>query len=103
MKRLMLVILGLAFFSGCSKLSGDFQKSGRSAFIMLQQAEDGAPVLQTDLSRAFIEMKYAAKTDNDKRSGDSNFLSEPVHFSRRHPSQQTSPVRLQNSSRTDLH
>jgi len=68
MKRLMLVILGLAFFSGCSKLSGDFQKSGRSAFIMLQQAEDGAPVLQTDLSRAFIEMKYAAKSDNDKRA-----------------------------------
>jgi hypothetical protein len=68
MRRLLLVIVGLAFFSGCSKLSGDFQKSDRSAFLMIQQAEDGAPVLQTDLSRAFIEMKYAAKTDNDKRA-----------------------------------
>jgi hypothetical protein len=68
MKRLVLVMLGLAFFSGCSKLSGDFQKSGRSAFIMIQQAEDGDPVLKADLSRAFLEMKYAAKTANDKRA-----------------------------------
>ncbi|HET9183251.1 MAG TPA: hypothetical protein VFP59_14030 [Candidatus Angelobacter sp.] len=68
MKRLVPVILGLAFFLGCSKLSTDFQKSGRSAFIMIQQAEDGAPVLRADLSRAFIEMKYAAKTANDKRA-----------------------------------
>ena len=35
---------------------------------MIQQAEEGVAVQKADLSRAFLEMKYAAKTDNDNRA-----------------------------------
>lgn len=68
MKRLAPVLALLTLLCGCNRLSGDFEKSGRLAFVTLTQVQDGSPVLSTELSRVFAETEAAAKTDADRQA-----------------------------------
>jgi hypothetical protein len=69
--KLALSVLLLAIF-GCQKsapadtLSPEFKKSGKFAYALLQQADQGQPVSSADLSRALAEVQANAGNADEK-------------------------------------
>jgi hypothetical protein len=69
--KLALTLLLLAIF-GCQKsapvdtLSPEFKKSGKFAYALLQQADQGQPVFTADMSRALAEAQATATNSDEK-------------------------------------
>ena len=69
MKIFLVVFVLLAM--GCNRsepapLSPEFKKSAKFAFALLQQANEGQRVSQSDVSRAFAEMQAEAQNSDEK-------------------------------------
>jgi hypothetical protein len=62
----------LVAFVGCQKtappdnLSPEFKKSGKFAYALLQQADQGTPVSSADLSRALAEVQASASNKDEQ-------------------------------------
>ena len=65
-------MLVLLLVVGCEKaapgdsLSPEFKKSAKFAYALLQQADRGEPVSNSDISRALAEVKAAASSSDDQ-------------------------------------
>ena len=63
---LLLLILGCQKSAPADALSAEFKKSGKFAYALLQQADQGSPVSSSDISRALAEAQAAAANSDEK-------------------------------------
>lgn len=63
---LILAILGCQKSAPADTLSPEFKKSGKFAYALLQQADQGAPVSSSDISRALAEVQASAANGDEK-------------------------------------
>lgn len=63
---LILAILGCQKSAPADTLSPEFKKSGKFAYALLQQADQGQPVSSADMSRALAEVQATAGNNDEK-------------------------------------
>jgi hypothetical protein len=63
---LLLSILGCQESAPVDTLSPEFKKSGKFAYALLQQADQGQPVSSSDMSRALAEVQANAGNSDEK-------------------------------------
>lgn len=61
---LLLTVLGCQKSAPADALSPEFKKSGKFAYALLQQADQGSPVSSADITRAFAEVQASASAGN---------------------------------------
>jgi acyl-CoA synthetase (NDP forming) len=63
---LLLLIIGCQKSAPADPLSPEFKKSGKFAYSLLQQADQGSPVSSSDISRALAEAQASAANSDEK-------------------------------------
>ena len=63
---LIMATLGCQRSAPVDTLSPEFKKSGKFAYALLQQADQGTPVSSTEMSRSLAEVQANASTSDEK-------------------------------------